>query len=153
MDPLTREVLIALWKIHILHHAAQGPVYGQWVAEELGRHGYRISPGTLYPLLKRMETRGWLSPQTSTAANPKARRNYVLTGKGARVLAVIKRQVADLQRELTEEAEAVERQLPTHRGRASSPRATPRPQRPKPDVHRPLSGARRRASRQTGIAP
>jgi hypothetical protein len=28
--------------------------------EELGRHGYRISPGTLYPLLHNLEKKGYL---------------------------------------------------------------------------------------------
>jgi hypothetical protein len=32
-----REILFAFWKIHILHHAGEGPVYGQWVMTELRR--------------------------------------------------------------------------------------------------------------------
>jgi hypothetical protein len=59
-DPVVREFLLAFWKIHILHHAAEQGVYGHWMLEELRRHGYRLSPGTLYPLLARMARRGWL---------------------------------------------------------------------------------------------
>ena len=60
-DPVEREFLLAFWKIHILHHAAEERgVYGQWMLQELHRHGYRISPGTLYPILARMADRGWL---------------------------------------------------------------------------------------------
>jgi len=55
-----REILRPLWKIHILHHAVEGPILGNWMLEELREHGYRVSPGTLYPLLKRMERLGWL---------------------------------------------------------------------------------------------
>ncbi|MEW5900594.1 MAG: helix-turn-helix transcriptional regulator [Acidobacteriota bacterium] len=44
----------------ILHHAEKESVVGQYVLRELHRHGYEISPGTLYPLLARLEQRGWL---------------------------------------------------------------------------------------------
>jgi PadR family transcriptional regulator, regulatory protein PadR len=152
MDPLTREVLIALWKVHILHHAAERPVYGQWVVEELGRHGYRISPGTLYPLLKRMETRGWLSSQTPEAARPKARRNYVLTAEGAGVLAVIRTKVTELYRELAEDIGTVEGPPPTGRGRVATPRTAVPPELPEPRRHRPSSAARRQASTRKGAA-
>jgi DNA-binding PadR family transcriptional regulator len=54
MGPLGREILLSLWKIHILHHAAAGPVVGLWMLQELRRHGYDVSPGTIYPLLRRM---------------------------------------------------------------------------------------------------
>ena len=60
MNIATREILLSFWKVHILHHASEEPVHGQWVLTELRRHGYDISPGTLYPLLHRMERHGWL---------------------------------------------------------------------------------------------
>src|SRR5580698_2314703 len=60
-DAIQREILRPLWKIHILHHAAEGPIVGNWMLEELREHGYRVSPGTLYPLLGRMVRLGWLS--------------------------------------------------------------------------------------------
>ena len=59
-DAITREFLLAFWKIHILHHAEEQGVYGHWMLEELHRHGYRLSPGTLYPLLSKMR-RDWLA--------------------------------------------------------------------------------------------
>ena len=68
-DPIVREFLLTFWKIHILHHAEEQGVYGHWMLEELHRHGYRLSPGTLYPLLARMARRGWLrslEPKSST---------------------------------------------------------------------------------------
>jgi DNA-binding PadR family transcriptional regulator len=41
-------------RLHILHHAVEGEIYGQWIIEELARHGYKLSPGTLYPMLHAM---------------------------------------------------------------------------------------------------
>jgi len=35
-----RELLSGLVRLHILHHAAEGDLYGQWMIEELKRHGY-----------------------------------------------------------------------------------------------------------------
>ena len=83
-DPVVREFLLGFWKIHILHHAEEQGVYGQWMLEELQRHGYRLSPGTLYPLLARMARRGWLR-----ATEPKRSRDarvYRITPAGAEVL-------------------------------------------------------------------
>jgi DNA-binding PadR family transcriptional regulator len=50
-----QELFKGLIRLHILHHAAEGEFYGQWMIEELSRHGYRLSPGTLYPMLHGME--------------------------------------------------------------------------------------------------
>src|SRR5689334_8346783 len=55
-----RDLYSGLIRLHILHHATEGPIFGLGMIEELGRHGYRISPGSLYPLLHRMEQRGLL---------------------------------------------------------------------------------------------
>ncbi|MCV7073694.1 helix-turn-helix transcriptional regulator, partial [Mycobacterium rufum] len=50
-------------RLHILHHAAVEGVHGAWLTEELARHGYDISPGTLYPTLHRLEADGLLTSQ------------------------------------------------------------------------------------------
>ena len=34
-DAVTREFLLAFWKIHILYHAEEHGVYGHWMLEEL----------------------------------------------------------------------------------------------------------------------
>jgi PadR family transcriptional regulator, regulatory protein PadR len=99
-DPVIREILLAFWKVHILHHAKQRPIYGQWMLEELARHGFRLSPGTLYPLLARMERHGWLRGQRDPEASIKARREYALTREGSRVLARLRRQVEELHDEV-----------------------------------------------------
>lgn len=101
---LTREILLGFWKVHILHHAAELPVVGQWVLTELRRHGYDISPGTLYPLLKRMERNGWLRCEVEAGAGPRGRRYYHLTAHGAAVLALLREAVVELHREVIEES-------------------------------------------------
>ncbi len=73
---LQREILLGFWKIHILRHAAKGPVVGQWMIQELRDHGYEVSPGTVYPLLARLEERGWLECETDPAGGPRARKEY-----------------------------------------------------------------------------
>ena len=94
-DPVVREFLLAFWKIHILHHADKEGVYGQWMLEELHRHGYRLSPGTLYPMLARMARRGWLratEPNRSTDA-----RVYRLTPRGREVLVQVRQALDELR--------------------------------------------------------
>lgn len=97
-DPVAREFLLAFWKIHILHHADKEGVYGQWMLEELHRHGYRLSPGTLYPMLARMAERGWLratEPARSTDA-----RVYRLTPRGREVLVQVRHALDELRSEV-----------------------------------------------------
>ncbi|MBI3983589.1 MAG: helix-turn-helix transcriptional regulator [Gemmatimonadetes bacterium] len=100
MKEIEREVLLAFWKTHILHHAAERPVVGQWVIRELRRHGYEISPGTLYPLLARMERRGWLRCRVPPGGGRRARKEYTLTRTGRQVLRLLRRQVEELYREV-----------------------------------------------------
>jgi len=104
INAVTREILLAFWKVHILHHAGEGPVYGQWMMSELRRHGYEISPGTLYPLLQRMERHGWLQRKRSKDSGPRARKNYTLTRAGRTVLGLVREQVEEMHREVVREA-------------------------------------------------
>jgi len=97
-DPVIREFLLAFWKIHILHHAAEDGVYGHWMLEELHRHGYRLSPGTLYPMLARMAQRGWL--RASEPKRSKGPRVYRLTSRGHEVLNEIRHALDELYREV-----------------------------------------------------
>lgn len=97
-DAVTREFLLAFWKIHILHHAEEQGVYGHWMLEELHRHGYRLSPGTLYPLLARMARHGWLR-----ATEPKGSREarvYRITPEGSDVLRRLRASLHELQGEV-----------------------------------------------------
>ncbi len=105
LDIVSREILLSFWKVHILHHAADQPVYGLWIADELRRHGYNISPGTLYPLLTRMEKHGWLKCSQSSNAPRNARKEYRLTSKGAAILALVRTHVEELHHEVVREAD------------------------------------------------
>jgi PadR family transcriptional regulator PadR len=97
-DPVIREFLLAFWKVHILHHAAEQGVYGQWMLEELQHHGYRLSPGTLYPMLARMAQRGWL--RAAEPKRSKSARVYRLTPRGRQVLTQILHSLDELYREV-----------------------------------------------------
>jgi PadR family transcriptional regulator, regulatory protein PadR len=98
-DPVVREFLLAFWKIHILHHAEEQGVYGQWMLEELQHHGYRLSPGTLYPLLARMERRGWL--RSTEPKKARDARVYRITHAGAKVLKRLRVSLGELKNEVT----------------------------------------------------
>lgn len=97
---INREVLLSFWKVHILHHAGELPVHGQWILTELRRHGYEISPGTLYPLLNRMARLGWLKCKVDPNGGRRARKDYLLTAEGRKVLQTIREQIKQLHREV-----------------------------------------------------
>jgi len=98
-DPIVREFLLAFWKIHILHHAGDGRgVYGQWMLEELSHHGYRLSPGTLYPILARMAARGWLRAEEPKRS--KGARVYRLTPRGHDILSQLRHSLDELYGEV-----------------------------------------------------
>ena len=97
-----RDLYAGLIRLHILHHAVEMPIFGLEMAEELGRHGYRISPGTLYPLLHGMEKNGYL--RSSQKRNGKSLRTmYRATPKGKRALAAMREKVGELFGEMNEE--------------------------------------------------
>lgn len=96
-----REILLSFWKVHILHHASEEPVYGQGIIEELRRHGYEISPGTLYPILTRLQKSGWLR-RVKGGSGAKARKSYRLTAKGLQVLEHVRGHVRELYDEVAE---------------------------------------------------
>ena len=130
-DPVVREFLLAFWKIHILHHAEEQGVYGQWMLEELRRHGYRLSPGTLYPLLARMSRRGWLR-----ATEPKGSRDarvYRITPAGADVLQRLRASLAELRREVGPPPARAGRPGRSRKPPASPSRSGGTARRPRPD--------------------
>lgn len=94
-----REFLRGAVRLHILHHAAHGEVHGAWMAKELAHHGYRISPGSLYPTLHKMETEGLLRSRQQVVEG-RARRSYVATAKGRKTLELTRRQLKELADEV-----------------------------------------------------
>ncbi|HEY1988339.1 MAG TPA: PadR family transcriptional regulator [Acidimicrobiales bacterium] len=94
-----RELLRGAVRLHILHHAAHGAVHGAWMAAELAHHGYKISPGSLYPTLHKMETEGLITSHPEVV-DGRARRSYVATSKGRRALQAAKKQLRELADEV-----------------------------------------------------
>ncbi|MBO8128997.1 MAG: helix-turn-helix transcriptional regulator [Peptococcaceae bacterium] len=96
---MLRDFFLGFIKIHILHHAAQEGVYGAGLMDELARHGYRVSPGTLYPILHQMEKSGYLVCRERLVGG-KRRKYYYLTAKGRRALNEAKGKIAELVKEV-----------------------------------------------------
>jgi DNA-binding PadR family transcriptional regulator len=86
-------------RVHILHHAAEEEIHGAWMTQELARHGYRISPGTLYPTLHRLEADGLLDSRQEVVEG-RTRRLYRATDAGRAVLAEDRAALAELAREV-----------------------------------------------------
>ena len=89
-------------RLHILHHACEQPIFGLAMIEELGRHGYKLSPGMLYPLLHGLESKGLLCSVIQRAGRSQ-RRMYRATRAGRKALAAAKGKVRELFHELLEE--------------------------------------------------
>ncbi len=89
-------------RMHVLYHAAKEPIWGAEIMEELQRHGYKLSPGTLYPILHQLQAMGFLSVKTSVVAG-KRRKNYRITGAGRRLLNEAQRRLRELVLELLED--------------------------------------------------
>lgn len=98
-DALLRDVLLGFIKVHILHHAAQSPVYGLALIEELRRHGYELSPGTLYPILHGLHEAGYLSI-SSRVVGGKVRKYYTITPRGREALAELRPKIGELVSEV-----------------------------------------------------
>ena len=96
------DLYAGLVRLHILHHANKEPVFGLGIMKELRRHGYQLSPGTLYPMLHAMEENGYLRAKRSVV-DGKMRRNYVVTAKGRSALTSAKEKVRELFGELFED--------------------------------------------------
>lgn len=98
---MIRDFFLGFIKIHILHHAEQEPVYGLALIEELGRHGYDLSPGTLYPILHQLEARGYLAGEEQVVQG-KVRKYYTITPAGSQALAAAKPKIRELVDEVLE---------------------------------------------------
>ena len=96
-----RDLYSGLIRLHVLHHAVEEPVFGLGMVEELGRHGYRISPGTLYPVLHGLEKKGYLR-STEIRNGKSLRKVYRATPLGRKALNSAKSKVRELFHELIE---------------------------------------------------
>lgn len=96
---MVREFQRGAVRLHILHHAAEEGVHGAWLTTELARHGYDISPGTLYPTLHRLEADGLLVSE-QRLVDGRVRRVYRATPAGLTALAADRKALAELAREV-----------------------------------------------------
>lgn len=85
--------------LHVLYHATRKEIFGQGMIDELRRHGYRIGPSTLYPMLHRLEERGYLSVREDRQGRT-MRRYYRATARGEAALAAVRPKVTELFEEL-----------------------------------------------------
>jgi len=90
-----RDLLLGFVKIHVLYHASQKPVYGVGIQAELDRHGYKLSPGTLYPLLHNLEA-GELLDRDERVVDGKVRKYYKITPQGRLVLREARKKAVEL---------------------------------------------------------
>jgi PadR family transcriptional regulator PadR len=100
-NDLFRDFLLGFVRLHVLLHAGHEPVCGVDLMAEMGRHGYRIGAGTLYPLLHRLEAAGLLSCERRVVAG-RQRKYYRLTPAGAEVLAEARLRLGELVGEMLE---------------------------------------------------
>jgi PadR family transcriptional regulator PadR len=100
-DTDNRDLYSGMIRLHVLHHAEREAIFGAGMAEELARHGYKISPGTLYPILHGLEKRGYLKSEEERSGKS-VRRLYEITASGRRALKTAKLRVRELFGELIE---------------------------------------------------
>jgi PadR family transcriptional regulator PadR len=101
---ILRDLELGAIQAHILYHAAQQPIYGSWMAEELAHHGFAISYGTLYPMLHRLHKAGLLACREQREGS-QMRKYYTATPQGKQELEHIQHLIRELYREVVEEAE------------------------------------------------
>jgi PadR family transcriptional regulator len=92
---MLRDLFLGFIRVHILFHAAETPVFGTALMEELGRHGYRVGPGTLYPILHSLEKEGFLRREDQVV-NGKVRKYYSITPAGERIFVRAQAQLREL---------------------------------------------------------
>ncbi len=92
---LFRDILLGFVRVHVLHCASRGPVYGVALNEESAVHGYNLSPGTLYPLLHGLEDIGVLE-RTPEVVGGKVRKHYSLTERGQQALEDLRCKIREL---------------------------------------------------------
>ncbi len=96
---MLRDFFLGFIRIHILYHAETAPVYGAALIAELKRHGYELSPGTLYPLLHRLETSGYLQRE-DRLVDGRVRKYYSITDSGRRALETARDRIRELVAEV-----------------------------------------------------
>jgi len=121
---MLRDIFLAFVRVHLLHHATAERIYGLEMIEELRRHGYDMSPGTLYPILHGLEERGYLKSEQEVASG-KIRKYYRTTAAGRKLLEQLKSKIRELGAEVLGPRLVVSSSRLRHR--AAGRRFAPRP--------------------------
>ena len=95
-EPILRKIFLAFIQVHILNHSLKEPIYGAWMIQELKKHGYEISAGTLYPIFHNLERDNLLTMEKRTI-NGKVRKYYSITQEGIDVLNQAKKKILELK--------------------------------------------------------
>jgi DNA-binding PadR family transcriptional regulator len=112
-----RDLLLGFVKVHVLYHASCGEVYGAGISSELSRHGYKLSPGTLYPLLHNLEAADFLERE-DRVVDGKVRKYYHITPLGEQAFEEAKVKILELVEEVTEQS------MPARRSVSRKPRGS-----------------------------
>lgn len=96
-----RDFFLGFIRIHILYHAWKAPIYGLDFLQEINRHGYHISPGTLYPIFHKLEREGYLQAEKRVVAG-KVRKYYRTTQQGEQTLREVYVKARELWGEIQE---------------------------------------------------
>jgi PadR family transcriptional regulator PadR len=96
-----RDALSGFIRLHVLHQASMGSVFGIGIIERLAFHGYVLSPGTLYPILHGLEKDGALRSHIEVVGK-KRRRVYLMTPEGQKTFVLSRVRLWELFKEVFE---------------------------------------------------
>jgi DNA-binding PadR family transcriptional regulator len=96
---LNRKFFLGFIRIHILYHASKEEIYGVQMIQELKKHGYDVSPGTMYPILHSLEGDGFLKSKKVNVQG-KIRKYYKITSKGQKILKESRQKTVELINEV-----------------------------------------------------
>jgi DNA-binding PadR family transcriptional regulator len=96
---MIRDLFLGFIRLHILYHASEAPIFGLDMIRELARHGYDLSPGTLYPILRKLKETGYLEQQIEVVGG-KQRKYYRATAAGRAALSEARAKVRELVNEV-----------------------------------------------------
>ena len=124
---LFRDLLLGFVKVHLLYHASQEPIYGSGISAELERHGYRLSPGTLYPVLHSLDDANFLEREDRVVGG-KVRKYYTTTPLGEQALDEARGKIRELVDEIMDDGRKSRAKPRAKTAKtASKPRTTPKP--------------------------
>lgn len=98
-EKILRKLFLGFIQLHILRHGSKKPIYGVWLMDHLKEHGYNMSSGTIYPLLKNMCKDELLSLEEKKVEG-KIRKYYTTTDLGKIVLKKGEEKVSELSKNM-----------------------------------------------------